>query len=154
MTLPSLASLDDLEVRLNQTISDAGERAQAEALLRYASSLIRAYTGRDYVDDDGNLIDPLPDGVAEVCVEVVFRAVTNPAGVTQDTTGPFTVSFGSDAAQRMFLSAQDKTILDARSGRPKLWTQPTTRGDIETNTVYVPVSNGGEPLPLLADPPY
>lgn len=153
MTLPALATVDDLEIRLGQTL-DADQRPQAEWLLRYASALIRAYTGRDYLDDDGNLINPLPDGVPEVCVEIVFRAVTNPTGATQQSAGPYALSLGPEAAQRMFLSAQDKIILGPKSRRPKLWTQPTTRGDIETETVYVPVSNDGEPLPLLADPPH
>src|SRR5690554_5502218 len=111
MSLPSLATIEDLETRLGSTVSD---EPQALALLRYASSLVRSYTGCTYIDEDGGLIDPLPDGVVEVTVEMVFRAVTNPAGVTQDTAGPFTVSFGSDAAQRIYLTAADRTILGGR----------------------------------------
>lgn len=112
MALPTLATVDDLERRLDQTIT---ARDQAEALLEYASALIRGYTGRTYVDDDGDLVDPLPDGVTQVCVEMVFRAITNPAGVTQDTAGPFSVSFGSDAAQRIYLSRSDKAALGYRA---------------------------------------
>lgn len=107
MTLPSLATLDDLEVRLGQPVADPG---QAQALLDYASALIRGYAKRTWVDGDDALTD-VPDGVPQVCVEMVFRAVTNPSGATQDTTGPFSVSFGPDAAQRIYLSRSDKAIL-------------------------------------------
>lgn len=107
MPLPLLATIDDLEQRLGSPISDP---SQAESLLSYASSLIRGYTHLSYVDADDGLIT-LPDGVTQVCVEMVFRAVTNPTGATQDTTGPFSVSFGPDAAQRVWLSKSDKLIL-------------------------------------------
>jgi hypothetical protein len=110
MTLPSLATIEDLETRLGQSVSDAG---QAQALLDYASALIRGYCGELWVDEDDALTD-LPDGVAQVCVEMVYRAVTNPGGVTQDTAGPFSVSFGSDAAQRIYLTKSDKIILGRR----------------------------------------
>lgn len=146
MTLPALATVAALEIRLGQTIDEA-DRPQAEALLRYASSLIRAHTGQDYVDDEDVLINPLPDGIPEVCVEIVWRAKVNPAQTTQQSAGPFSMSL----AAGMFLSAQDKVILNAKPGRPRLWTQPTTRGDIETATVCVPPSNCGEPLPLDLD---
>lgn len=134
MTLPALADVGQLLTRLGVDSLDGPDLGQAGALLAYASAVIRGYTGRTYLDDDGALVDPLPDGIAEVCVEMVFRAITNPAGVTQDTAGPFTVSFGSDAAQRIYLTASDKTILGGRASSG-LWTQPVTRGPIETPSV-------------------
>lgn len=138
MTLPALAAIEALEARLGGRNLDPGDVIQAESLIAYASAVIRGHTGRDYVDDDGLLIDPLPDGVAEVAVEMVFRAISNPAGVTQDTAGPFTVSFGSDAAQRIYLTASDRTILGGRASSG-LWTQPVTRGPIETTHVARPL---------------
>ena len=131
MTLPALATVGDLEGRLAESVPN---ETQAEALLSYASALVRAYTGKTFVDDAGTLIDPLPDGVAQVTVEMVFRAVTNPGGYTQETTGPFTVSFGSAAAQRLYLTAADKSILGAR-GTGGLTVLSTTRGDLETRPV-------------------
>jgi hypothetical protein len=107
MTRPPLATVAALEERLGQPIEDP---VQAQALLDYASALIRGYVHRSWVDDEGAL-EELPDGVPQVCVEMVFRAVTNPSGATQDTTGPFSVSFGPDAAQRVWLSKSDKQIL-------------------------------------------
>lgn len=137
MTLPALADVDQLLTRLGVDSLDGPDLGQAGALLAYASAVIRGYTGRSYLDDDGALVDPLPDGIAEVCVEMVFRAITNPAGVTQDTAGPFTVSFGADAAQRIYLSASDKTILGRGRGSG-LYTQSVARGPIETTSVALP----------------
>lgn len=152
MALPTLATVDDLERRLGQPISD---RDQAEALLEYASALIRGYTGRTYVDDDGDLVDPLPDGVTQVCVEMVFRAITNPSGVTQDTAGPFSVSFGSEAAQRVYLQSSEKDELAPIRRRGGLGVISTTRGPLETGTVLVPTTDPlADPIPFLTDPPF
>lgn len=131
MTLPALATVVDLENRLGDTVPN---HLQALALLAYASALVRSHTGKTFVDTDGNLLDPLPDGLTQVTVEMVFRAVTNPTGATQETTGPFSISFGSAAAQRIYLTAADKSILGAK-GRGGLQVISTTRGDIETRSV-------------------
>lgn len=105
------ATITDLEDRLGRTVPDIG---QAEALLRYASQLVRGYARRHGIDL-GTAEEPR-DGVVEVVVEMVYRAISNPQGVTQDTAGPFSVSFGSDAAQRIYLSKSDKVILGGGVG--------------------------------------
>ncbi len=138
MTLPTLATVSDLGIRLGRDI-DTSEAPQADALLRYASALIRSYCGQSWVDDDDQLLD-LPAGVAEVCAEVVFRAVANPAGVTQDTVGPFTVSFGSEAAQRLFLNKGDREILNSTSNR--IGVLSVTRGPIETSPTCLTAWDG------------
>lgn len=135
MTLPTLASTDDLERRLGQPIDNPD---QAEALLEYASSLIRAHTGKLYVDTEGDLED-VPDGVTEVCVEMVFRAVTNPTGATQDTSGPFSVSFGPEAAQRIYLSKSDRAIL---GGKGSAFTIDTTPHASTWHPLYGAMVNG------------
>lgn len=109
MSLPTLADVADLEIRLGATIDDTD---QAEALLRYASALIRSYAGETWVVAD--VLTDVPDGVPEVCVEMVYRALLNPAGVSQDTAGPFSTSYGSDATQRIFLTKSDKAIIGRR----------------------------------------
>lgn len=109
--LPLLAEVADLEARLGSQVDD---ETKAEALLDYASALVRKHVGELWVDEEGDLTD-LPDGVRQVVVEMVARAVDNPRGVTQaqETVGPFSqgVSFGQDAHQRIYLTKADKTIL-------------------------------------------
>lgn len=136
MTLPTLATVDDLERRLGSPVEDPD---QAEALLERASSKIRAFVGRTWVDEHGQLdgVPEYPD-VQGICVEMVFRAITNPAGVTQDTTGPFSVSYGPDAAQRVFLQRGEKEELAPIRVRGGLRTITTTRGPVEMRSVDVP----------------
>lgn len=109
--LPLLAEIADLEARLGSQVDD---ETKAEALLDYASALVRKHVGELWVDEEGDLTD-LPDGVRQVVVEMVARAVANPLGVTQaqETVGPFSsgVTFGQDAHQRIYLTKADKTIL-------------------------------------------
>lgn len=131
MTLPSLATVEQLEDRLNLDLSDLV--AQAQMMLDYASNRIRRYTGCTWVDDEGALVG-VPDGVDLIAVEMVFRAVTNPSGATQDTTGPFSVSFGPEAAQRIFLQRAEREDLDRVRCRSRLSTISTTRGPVETPT--------------------
>lgn len=121
------ASVEDVEQRLGETPCD---REQTESLIRYASALIEGYTGRSWVPDD------VPEPVRVVCVEVVLRTLMNPAGVSQDTAGPFNSSYGSEAPQRMFLTKSDRTVL-ARFARNQLKTISTTRGPIETGSVRI-----------------
>ena len=109
--LPLLAEVADLEARLG---ADVDDETKAEALLDYASALVRKHVGELWVDEEGALTE-LPDGVRQVVVEMVARAVANPLGVTQaqETVGPFSngVTFGQDAHQRIYLTKADKTIL-------------------------------------------
>lgn len=111
---PPLATIEDLQVRIGVDVP-MDDVDQAGQLLRYASALVRGWTGRTWVDDGGDLVD-VPLSVIDVVVEIVHRSVVNPDGATQQTAGPFSVSFGRDAAQRMFLTRSDKTILAGLDG--------------------------------------
>jgi hypothetical protein len=101
-----IATLDQLEERVG-TIANP---LHAQSLLRYASSLVRAEGNRNWDDED------TPPELAEVVVGMVERAQANPEGLTQSTTGPFSVSFGSNAAQRVYLTVGDKKIIRAAAG--------------------------------------
>lgn len=133
--LPAFATVAQLEVRLAVQLTD-GDAAQAQMLLEAASNLIRGETGRDWVDDDGNLT-ATPVTAAKlrtIVLEMVKRAVSNPEGAVQQTAGPFNVSFGSVAAENLWLTKLERRAL-ARLGRGGLWVQPVTRGPVETPTV-------------------
>lgn len=86
MSLPALAAVADLEVRLGKSCD--GPRAQAA--LDDASALIRAEAGKTWVDDDGNL-DGVPDIIATLAMKVARRALMNPDEYTSETVGPFSV---------------------------------------------------------------
>ena len=143
MALPALADVDLLAERLGSEVADL-DNGQAEMMLEYASALVRSFAGRNWVDAHGNL-SGVPESIPGVVVEVVSRAVNNPSGATQETTGPFTVSWGPNAAQRMYLTASDRSIIRRAVQRPHVWTLGTTRGQIETG--YVDVAGSDRPLP-------
>jgi hypothetical protein len=128
-----LATIEDLEERLNEAVGDA--LLQAEARLRDASAIVRAYAGETWLNDDGELED-VPDDIPGVVASMVERASRNPAGITQETAGPFARSFGSDASQRLYLTANEKLIIrNAIGARSAIGTLSTTRGDVETGWI-------------------
>lgn len=128
---PPLADVATLAARLKVEF-DEPDTDQAELLLAQASAIVRSYTGRTFTDADGDLIDPLPDGVSGVVIEMVTRVAQNPEGATQDTAGPYSVSFGPNAAERLYLSSGDRIVLDPLKRTGGLRTIPTTRGPVET----------------------
>jgi hypothetical protein len=130
MSLPPLATIEDLNNRMGTDLADDDPRALS--LLSYASALVRRHTGCTFVNADGELLDTQAVfDVRDVVVGMVERVADNPAGVTQEVTGPFSVSFGSNAAERIYLSAGDKVILGDISCRSPLRTIQTTRGPVE-----------------------
>lgn len=129
MTYPALATLADVEARLGRNVDDP---LQVEALLVDASALVRTYANETWVNDDGEL-DDVPDGVPGVVAGIVLRAVQNPTGATQETTGPFSVSYGAAAANRLYLTATDKMILTGH-GTGRVRVLKTSRGTVETPT--------------------
>jgi hypothetical protein len=110
-TVAPIANLADLELRVGDI--DADDQPNALSLLRYASNLVRAYGNRRW---DGTVDHPVPEELVEVVVGMVERATRNVDGVTQESAGPFTRSFGPAAAQRTFLTYGDKMIVRSAAG--------------------------------------
>lgn len=123
--LPSLADIDDLQTRLRADVDDT---LGAQWMLDYASALVRAECHETWVDEDGEL-DEVPDAARLVTVEIVYRALTNPAGATTESeqAGPFqhAVSYGPSAADRMYLTKADRTLLGPL-GRGRAFSIDTT----------------------------
>lgn len=110
--LPPIASWDDLEAWSSQPISNV---ERAEAILAAASTLVRSFTGRMWVDADGEweeaVTDLQKDQVQTVVVAVAERVYTNPQGATQETVGPFSRSVAAWASLGLSLSDEEKAML-------------------------------------------
>jgi hypothetical protein len=132
MPRPALATSADVAARLGHDVDDED---QVQAWLEDASALARAYAGRTWLNADETELENEPADVVGVVAGMVVRLISNPDGVTQESLGQFSQSFGSDASQRLFLTAADKLILKAASGRTGIGTLPTTRGHLETPRV-------------------
>lgn len=152
MARPALATVDDLELLLGESIADPG---QAEARLQQASELVRAYAGLDWLNDAQDELTLVPGAIPFVVCGIVERATQNPTGVTQESTGPFSRSFGPDAASRIYLTDADKRIIRRAAGAQPLAVISTTRGPMETPDVfdYETVADGLSGV-TEADDPY
>lgn len=117
MSLPAFASLEDLASRIPAGIAVADE-ARAQAALDDASALIRLEAGKDWAE--GDELDPdIPPIVVTVTTAVARRAFVNPDGLTQETTGPFSVSV-SNASADIYLTKTERALLRRAAGRFEL----------------------------------
>lgn len=150
--LPAFATIDDLDARNPAGI--AGDETRAQAALDDASALIRSAAGKTWVDDDNELAN-VPDIVVTICCRAALRSFTNPAGVTQQTAGPFSASYANGSTD-VYLTKGERSEVRAAAGKGGLWTQSTTRGDIADcgdlvtydDTCYIEVVDS-ELLPFL-----
>lgn len=134
MASPAFATTDDLGDWLGESIPEA-DLNRAEFALRFASSLIRAETARDWLDDAGNLVVPLPDVLTEVAVMSASRAFTNPDAI-EDVSGGID-DFNTRERRKVqdagvYLTKAERRML-ADLVRPKfggIGTVSTSRGDL------------------------
>lgn len=150
MALPSFAAYDDLVLRLPGNVTVDEDRA--EAALFDASALIHAESAQAWVSD-GALTDDVPDIVLTICCKAAIRALVNPAGNTQEATGPFSTTFGD-----VYLTSKEASLIrGASGGTGGLWTLSTTRLDDSSGSdlltvdgvEYLPVTGQDEPMPYL-----
>lgn len=113
MALPPIVSADDLATWMGVETIDNEDRA--EAILSAASTLVRTFGGRAWVDADGepevDLTETQVDAVKTVVKLVAERVYQNPRGVTQQSTGPFSRSVASWAAFGLSLTDDEKVML-------------------------------------------
>lgn len=74
MTLPALASVTELNVRLPAELAGTEDDTRAQAALDDASALVRDEAGITWTDDDDELED-VPDIVVTITLEVARRAL-------------------------------------------------------------------------------
>lgn len=137
MPLPAFAEVEELEAYLGITIAE-GQDAHADSLLTGASTLVRSAGNENFVDEDGELEEDIPDPIGLVTVQCAARAWVNPEMAVIDTTGPFTTTRTREAAQGLYLTDDEiamiqKVVAGEDAGSiPGLWVLGTTRGPLET----------------------
>jgi hypothetical protein len=138
----SIASVDDLATWLGVEITN---EERAEAILAAASTLVRSKSGRAWVDASGvQLADADDDDfdiVKTIVVQVAARVWTNPHGITQETTGPYSRSTAAWAALGLSLTESEADMLPILldSKRPALWSMRTTRAESDVPDRYLEV---------------
>ena len=137
-----LATVTDLGNWLAEDLTDSD---RAPAVLDHASSLVRIAAGVTWLDPA-----TVPDGIAQITVRVAARFWGNPSGLKSATTGPFSGTFGD-----MELTAGERAeiaqIINPGSRRG-IGTISTTRGPLETELIFVEVTNSAKPIEVSREP--
>jgi hypothetical protein len=142
-TLPP--PIADLAAWVGQDI--ASDDLRAGAVLSAASSLVSGYAGKDWS------VDEAPDDVAAIVVQVAARVWSNPTGAVSWTKGPFSERYTDNAALGLYLTEAEQTVLNRfRTVASGLGTLSVTRGEGESDTIYVPTgpAPAGYPFPFYA----
>lgn len=112
MSLPSLATVDDIEARAPDLTVD---ETQAVALLADASALIRAEANRGWVNDAGTELEGVPDGIPGICARMVIRVLRGGEdGIRQESEGNYNVTYADTG---LYLKATEKRFIARAVGQ-------------------------------------
>lgn len=127
MALPPFATTDELATWLSLGTLSETDEARAAQLLDKVSGLIRSKS-ENYVDETGQLVDPLPEPLNGLTIGVAARIWENPTFKAQKTTGPFSDSFGPQVG--FFLTEDELASLpgNEETGIHGIGVLSTTRG--------------------------
>lgn len=110
MSLPPLANSQDIVARAPELMATI-DFQQAEALLEDASAIVRAFADCEWVNDDRDELEDVPDGIPGITALMVIRALRVPEGVTQEQIGNYSVSYSPYASDRLYLTRTDKAFI-------------------------------------------
>lgn len=139
-----LATVTALENWLGDDLSDSFDRAFA--MLDHASALVRIAAGETWSSG------AVPDGIPQLVVRVAARMWPNPNGLRSSTTGPFSGTFAENE-----LTPAEKSEVWAivhPGERRGLGTISTTRGPLETESVWVNVGGSDKPIAAISREPW
>jgi Gp19/Gp15/Gp42-like protein len=141
-----LASVSDLEARLGRTFA-GDETTRALALLDDASALVRDVAGKTWINPDTGALQPVPGTIRWVVLRATERAVRNPDGFSSESAGDYSYQrVGVEPG--VYLTEGEERAIRRGVGKTGLWTQPTTRGECPSHTVWFEDNFGLELFPL------
>lgn len=114
-SLPPFASVSDLAEWLGEPIDEENDQRRAGRILRAASNLVRSYTRRKWVDEDGTGMADLPEELADVTLSCAARYYTNPNAETQWTSQIDDVMDGGGRkveSSGIYLTESEQRMLD------------------------------------------
>ena len=152
--LPAFATTDQLAARFPGGIASV-DAARAQAALDDASAKVRAETNKDWMvpgatSSDPPVIDPaLPDIIVIVTLAAALRAFTNPEQLSQEGIGTYHASY-ANGSMDVYLTSQERRLIRKAAGNTGVWTQPTTRGNVETSMwpwedIFLPTTLASDP---------
>ena len=148
MTLPSLATVDELAARLPDGI-DSADEDRAQLLLDDVSALARAEVETDWVDD-ANALSGVPAVVVTVVLAAARRAWLNPSGFVSETIGSYTYRLADGAAgSGVFLTDEEKRLIRRAAGTVDAGVSSVElNSEIGSDWIYAAVEGSDRPLPI------
>ena len=111
MTLPSLATIEQLNARLVEPVPTDPDDPRAVAALEDASAEVRHAAGRSWVNEDDEL-----EGVPDIAVRITLRLakdiVENPYGYRSEQVGEYAYQRAAGGG----LTPEERAALDELSG--------------------------------------
>lgn len=149
--MEALASVEQLMARLGVTLSGA-DLERALAALDDASATVRTFADEDWTDEEGNPED-VPEIIQAVTLACAYRAYSNPSGFFYSSVGDVTVSYGRQGDEghggAVYLTKDEKLAIRRSMGRlSSTSVQLESPYGIGINAYYIPVAQGGDPIPI------
>lgn len=134
---PAFAKPEALAEWLGEPIQEEADTKRAGRVLRAASNLVRAYCSRNWLDEDGNLTDDVPEEVVDVTLSCAARYYVNPNAETQWTKQIDDMMDGGGRkveSSGLYLTESERLQLDVVKKRASntvggVGSVATTRGD-------------------------
>lgn len=142
MALPDVDQLvPELEVRLGVEPDSlqGNDLARAQAVLSDARALVTAAAG-------SALADPPQQVAVAVLLMAARRAYLNPSGAVSETVGPYSIRYGDDSPNGVYLTPREVESLRKLAKGRGIYTMRVERDDLD-DTLWV-----GDQWAPLSDP--
>jgi hypothetical protein len=117
-----LATIEDFELRHGPPADS--EKPQVTALLDDAGALVEAELGELPEGWTGKDAD-IPAIVKAVCVQVAYRAWSNPDGIAREELGEVSRAYrGGNDADALWLTENEKRLIRRAAGKPRITSVP------------------------------
>lgn len=152
-TDPALATVAELELRMQRPLAGTPDEGRASAALLDASALVRA-------ELPPAKLAPVPAAVVTIVCQAAARWLRNPEGFASETAGQYGYRYGDAATVGVYLTGDERAVLRRLAGRAGLRSTrtPYTAGEpgrhLDQHHRPVTYLNGasGEPFPWEATP--
>jgi len=134
---------------MKRTFVSDEDLAEAESALDEASEIVREESGNTWVDPVNPTVVTAPRIIKIIVLRVAERKLRNPDGLSSETAGDYSYQRnGVGADGGLYLTPWEIKVLNKQVGKTGLWTQPTTRGDIYCDQVFMEDSFGADLFPV------
>lgn len=135
MTLPPLASIDDVEALLAEPLTGR-QRDRAAAVLAAVSAEARAVTGREWITPGPSLTPGRPDLLGATVARAAERAIRNPQGLSNERLGDYGRGFAPDGPAGVYLTDGERAALAALGDLGDVVSVPVVRDVVVSDATW------------------